>query len=58
MGRCQDNIVWRSLHRVLSYVTVEPIEFIYCLMFTTSSVVRDNLFSLKVSFNVQAIDAK
>ena len=43
-----DNIVCRFLRRCLSYITVEPIEFIYCLMFTTSSVVRDNLFSLKV----------
>ena len=25
-------------------VTVEPVEFIYCVMFSLSAVVRDNLF--------------
>ena len=27
---------------------VEPVEFLYCLMFTTSNIVRDNLFQDKV----------
>ncbi len=33
---------------LVSWITVEPVEFLYCLMFTTSYVVRDNLFILKV----------
>ncbi|XP_059094311.1 thymic stromal cotransporter homolog [Tigriopus californicus] len=36
------------LSRYLNWITVEPVEFLYCLMFTTSNVVRDNLFSEKV----------
>ena len=31
-----------------SWITVEPVEFLYVLMFTLSSVVRDNLFLDKV----------
>ena len=34
--------------RSLSWITVEPVEFFYVLMFTTSNVVRDNLFLDKV----------
>ncbi len=33
---------------LVSWITVEPVEFLYCLMFTTSNIVRDNLFILKV----------
>ena len=40
--------LWIWLHTVVSNVTVEPVEFIYCLMTTTSNVVRDNLFLEKV----------
>ena len=40
--------LWRWLRTVVSNVTVEPVEFIYCLMTTTSYVVRDNLFLEKV----------
>ena len=40
--------LWKWLHAVVSNVTVEPVEFIYCLMTTTSYVVRDNLFLEKV----------
>ena len=29
---------------LLCLITVEPVEFIYCLMFTISNIVRDNLF--------------
>ena len=39
---------WRWVCTVASYVTVEPVEFMYCLMTTTSYVVRDNLFLEKV----------
>ena len=40
--------LWIWLRNVVSNVTVEPVEFIYCLMTTTSYVVRDNLFLEKV----------
>ena len=40
--------LWIWLRTVVSNVTVEPVEFIYCLMTTTSYVVRDNLFLEKV----------
>jgi len=40
--------VVRAVRYALSWITVEPVEFLYCLMFTTSNVVRDNLFILKV----------
>ena len=40
--------LWTWLCSVVSNVTVEPVEFIYCLMTTTSYVVRDNLFLEKV----------
>ena len=40
--------LWRWVCTVASHVTVEPVEFIYCLMTTTSYVVRDNLFLEKV----------
>ena len=36
------------LLRLVTWITVEPVEFLYCLMFTTSNIVRDNLFILKV----------
>ncbi len=42
------NSVLRFLSRCVSWITVEPVEFLYCLMFTTSNIVRDNLFILKV----------
>ena len=35
--------------RLLTWITVEPIELFYVLMFTTSNVVRDNLILDKVS---------
>ena len=34
--------------RLVSWITVEPVELLYVLMFTTSNVVRDNLFLDKV----------
>lgn len=34
--------------RAVSWITVEPVELLYVLMFTTSNVVRDNLFLDKV----------
>lgn len=34
--------------RLVSWITVEPVELFYVLMFTTSNVVRDNLFLDKV----------
>ena len=37
-----------NCRRLVSWVTVEPVEFFYVLMFTTSNVVRDNLFLDKV----------
>lgn len=40
--------IWRWLVTAVSSITVEPVEFLYCLMFTTSNVVRDNLFLEKV----------
>lgn len=40
--------ILRRLRRLVSWITVEPVEFLYCLMFTTSIVVRDNLFLDKV----------
>ena len=40
--------VFRHLLWLVSWITVEPVEFLYCLMFTTSNIVRDNLFILKV----------
>ncbi len=36
--------VSRWLLAVLGQITVEPVEFLYCVMTTTSNVVRDNLF--------------
>jgi MFS family permease len=33
---------------LVSWITVEPVEFLYCLMFSVSNVVRDNLFLDKV----------
>ena len=38
----------RFLTRLLSWITVEPVELFYVLMFTTSSVVRDNLILDKI----------
>lgn len=38
-----ESIVQRILG-FLGVITVEPVEFIYCLMFTISGIVRDNLF--------------
>ena len=32
----------------INWITVEPVEFLYVLMFTLSNVVRDNLFLDKV----------
>ena len=29
---------------LIRLITVEPVEFIYCVMFSMSAVVRDNLF--------------
>ena len=31
-----------------NWITVEPVQFLYCLMFTTCFIVRDNLFIEKV----------
>jgi hypothetical protein len=38
-----ESIIQRILG-FLSLITVEPVEFIYCMMFTISGIVRDNLF--------------
>ena len=38
----------QKLFRLVSWITVEPVELFYCLMVTTSNIVRDNLFIEKV----------
>ena len=38
----------RCLIRLVSWITVEPVELFYVLMFTTSNVVRDNLILDKI----------
>ena len=40
--------VAKKLFRLISWITVEPVQFLYCLMFTTCNIVRDNLFTEKV----------
>ena len=45
------NILKTTFQRIRiswSWITVEPVEFLYVLMFTLSNVVRDNLFLDKV----------
>ena len=37
-----------AFFRLISWITVEPVELFYCLMFTTSKVVKTNLFIEKV----------
>ena len=37
-----------AISRIISWITVEPVELFYVLMFTTSSVVRDNLILDKI----------
>ena len=39
---------FQTARNVWSWITVEPVEFLYVLMFTLSSIVRDNLFLDKV----------
>ena len=39
---------YRQASRLISWITVEPVELFYVLMFTTSNVVRDNLILDKV----------
>lgn len=34
--------------RLVTWITVEPVQFLYCLMFSISGIVRDNLFIDKV----------
>ena len=38
----------KFFYGVIKWITVEPIELLYVLMFTTSNVVRDNLILDKV----------
>ena len=38
----------QCLARIVSWITVEPVELFYVLMFTTSNVVRDNLILDKI----------
>jgi hypothetical protein len=37
-------MIARRILSLVTWITVEPIQFIYCVMFSISAVVRDNLF--------------
>jgi hypothetical protein len=37
-------MIVRRLLSLVTWITVEPIQFLYCVMFSVSGVVRDNLF--------------
>jgi hypothetical protein len=43
-------MIARRILSLVTWITVEPIQFIYCVMFSISAVVRDNLFIGKSFF--------
>ncbi len=40
--------LWHTVKRSVTWITVEPVEFFYCVMVAVSNVVRDNLYIDKV----------